>query len=356
MSTNTKGIYYSTSADAPITEEARSLALANSVPVGPNYIINGAFDFWQRGTTLTNNTAHLADRWYVTANTSGNQCNQSRVSVPATTGSSYGLRVQQTSSVTVVEYAARQMIEAQNIFTLLGKTITVSFWYRSNKTGTHSVRFSAATRATGAVDVNTGFTVSSADTWAKYSITFTTFSSATAWVVGNTDWGALLDIGFRTGASVGFTSLAANDYFEVAGVQLEEGSYATPFHRNQPNIQAELAACQRYCTVFPASSVEIFNPYFSVALSSGGQRVYASFPVEMRATPNVYSPSGGTLHSFLYYPSNAGSNGTVSIYLFAANNRKLSGSFSNTNNGGNSLAAVYATGENNNNIFVNAEF
>ena len=283
MSTNTKGIYYSTSADAPITEEARSLAMANSVPVGPNYIINGAFDFWQRGTSLTNNTAHLADRWYVTANTSGTQCNQSRVSVAANLGAVYALRVQQTSSVTVVEYAARQFIETQNLYPLSGKTVTVSFWYRSNRTGTHGARFSASTRATGGTDVNVPFTVSVADTWARYSLVFTTLASVTAWSAAANDWGALLDIGFRTGSSTGFTSLSANDYFEITGVQLEQGSYGTPFRRSGDSIQAELAACQRYYQVCYMQA----RGYGTVATVDTGAFGRFTYPVTMRVSPTI---------------------------------------------------------------------
>lgn len=256
------------------------------IPLSFNYIINGAFDIWQRGTSTTNNTSYLADRWYITTNATSVSCNQSRVAANLSGKAGYALRVQQTASSTVVEYAARQFIEAQNIHTLAGKTVTVSFWYRSNKTGTHGARLTGSTRATGATDLNIGFTVTAADTWARYSITFSTFASATAWTVADNDWGAALDIGFRTGNSVGHTSLSANDYFEISGVQLEEGSVATPFRRNSSTIQGETAACQRYYHRISATT-QFTALALGYQITTTEVAAFVTLPVRMRIRPTA---------------------------------------------------------------------
>jgi hypothetical protein len=256
------------------------------IPLSFNYIINSAFDIWQRGTSTTNNTSYLADRWYVTTNATSISCNQSRVAANLSGKAGYALRVQQTASSTVVEYAARQFIEAQNIHTLAGKTVTVSFWYRSNKTGTHGARLTGSGRATGATDLNIGFTVPTADTWARYSITFSTFASATAWTVADNEWGAALDIGFRTGNSVGHTSLSANDYFEISGVQLEEGSVATTFRRNSSTIQGENAACQRYYhRISSTTQFTALAPGYQITTTEVA--AFVTLPVRMRIRPTA---------------------------------------------------------------------
>jgi hypothetical protein len=256
------------------------------VPLSPNYIINGGFDIWQRGTSITNNTSYLADRWYITANATSVSCNQSRVAANLSGKAGYALRVQQTASSTVVEYAARQFIEAQNLFPLAGKTVTLSFWYRSNKTGTHGARLTGSGRATGATDLNIGFTVSAANTWGRYSITFSTFAGATAWTVSDNEWGAALDIGFRTGNSVGHTSLAANDYFEITGVQLEEGSVATSFRRNANSIQGENAACQRYYHRI-SSTTQFTALALGYQITNTEVAAFVTLPVRMRIRPTA---------------------------------------------------------------------
>jgi hypothetical protein len=63
-------------------------------------------------------------------------------------------------------------------------------------------------------------------------------------------------------------------------VQLEAGVVATPFKRNAPSIQAELAACQRYYYTWQNSSASMG---MTIGTTWYGQP--STFPVEMRVTP-----------------------------------------------------------------------
>jgi hypothetical protein len=103
------------------------------------------------------------------------------------------------------------------------------------------------------------------------------------------------------------------DFF-ITGVQLEAGAVATPFRRNAPSIQAELAACQRYF-------IRLLDPPGSGVgtggTSSGASRVSVSLPVEMRVRPSITvsgtfnfwngtTPQGGTWNPTIYYGQRTG--------------------------------------------------
>jgi len=76
---------------------------------------------------------------------------------------------------------------------------------------------------------------------------------------------------------------------------LELGSVATPFRRNQENIQAELAACQRYYY-----RIDAFENTFT-AFGQGYANTTTSFrciinpPSEMRINPTAEWSGSGTL-------------------------------------------------------------
>jgi hypothetical protein len=73
-------------------------------------------------------------------------------------------------------------------------------------------------------------------------------------------------------------SAATNNYWQITGVQLEAGAVATPYPFQ--NIQAELAACQRYYFRGGNAATGIFNAVTTARFS-------LPYPVEMRAQPTI---------------------------------------------------------------------
>jgi hypothetical protein len=252
---------------------------------GKNIIINGGFDIWQRGTSFTGlaDDAFSADRFAINLSGTTISANVTQDTSVPNANSKYSIKVLQatTSATSLTEYALRQNIEQSNVLSLLGKACVLSFWYKSNKTGSHGIR--AYTDNTGYIDQRTTFTVNAADTWEFKQIAITAFSTVTAASEAPTARGGLIDIGFCA-ASTGFSSVSANDYFQIAQVQLEVGSVATAFTRSAGTIQGELAACQRYFNRITEGTLQAVCTLQAIGTTSAiGTR---TFPT-MRTGPTV---------------------------------------------------------------------
>lgn len=205
-----------------------------------NKLINGGMQVTQRGiTTTTAGGTFTADRWRQSGNASG----AFSVSVSATSQNLSALGYMDRPNVlswTQSSAASTQMSLEQRIEdvrTLAGKRVTLSFYaiLFSGNFSAASVRLSQVFGSGGSTPVNltpqniSGLTGS----YQKFSFTFDVPS-----VSGKT---------IGTDSYLGFEFLFPTTGtwdFAITGVQLEEGSIATPFE--QRPIGLELALCQRY--------------------------------------------------------------------------------------------------------------
>jgi len=209
-----------------------------------NYIINGGFDIWQRGTSVAFGAVlgYGADRWQIVRSGWASGATMSR---QAGTGNArYAARVQRDSGNTSTAFISiATSIETSDSISLAGKTVTVSFKARaganfSSASSVLAVNLPYGTGTdqsyiagyTGNVDNSANVTLTTS--WQTFTRTITLNSAATE-----------VALAF-TYTPVG--TAGAADYFEVDEVQYEVGSVATPFSRAGGTLQGELAACQRY--------------------------------------------------------------------------------------------------------------
>ena len=231
-----------------------------------NKIINGDMKIDQRnaGAAVTpTDGLYSADRWRCGLNQASKFSIQQQSEAPAGFSSSLKITSLSAYSLAVGDlFIFEQRIEGFNFSDLAwgtasAKAVTLSFYVRSSLTGTFggSVRNAANARS-----YPFNYTISSADTWEQKTISIAGDTSGT-WVTTNAHSAT---VGFGLGVGTNFTASAGSwvgsaelsadssvsvvgtnaATFYITGVQLEEGSVATPFeHRSYGE---ELALCQRY--------------------------------------------------------------------------------------------------------------
>lgn len=328
----------------------------------PNYIINGAFDIWQRGTSFTSGIGYTADRW---TNTTAPSATITRTAVAHAGVVPEHIQYQVDISGGSVSTAGYSYYEQpiEDVRTLAGQTATLSFYAKGSVAGTIGTTFIQNFGTGGSANLFTlGANFNITTTWQRYSVTVS-IPSVSGKTIGANSY---LDFRFVRGLGTNYAPTSSGipalvDYtgtLSITGVQLEAGAQTTIFRRNSPSIQAELAACQRYFIAFPIGSYFISNPYFAVALSGGPQLSMTSLPTAMRTIPGVTNNSGSTNIAFAYYNTSAGGEASrVVTAQTAVSTTNLVWTYINTNNSGSAtLPANYATGSNAQIIWVSAEF
>ena len=305
-----------TDASGGSTTTINGLTPSVSNMAGRNRIINGGMVFDQRNNgaavTPSADPQYTLDRWvFQRSQASKFSTQQNAGSVTPPNGFSNYLGITSLSAYSIGSsdyFLVQQKLEGFNTADLAwgtanAKTVTVSFWVRSSLTGTFggAVRNSAENRS-----YPFSYTISVADTWEQKSITIAGDTTGT-WVGATNGIGLSLAFGFGVGSTYSGTagSWAGANYasatgatsvvgtsgatFYITGVQLEEGSVATPFEHRQ--YGQELALCQRYFEKLTVTKFPLF-PAGNNGVNSEGR---FPFHTQKRAAPTVTKEGDMTL-------------------------------------------------------------
>jgi len=259
-----------------------------------NRIINGGFDIWQRGTSQTSDGYGSDDRWLnsnvgSTKTASRQTFTLGQTDVPG--NPKYWARTVVTSVAGANNYChKRQAVEG--VTTLAGQVVTLSFWAKADAAKNIAVEFKQAfgTGGTPSADVNAASvtTVGLTASWVRYTVT-ATLPSITGKTLGtNNDDSLQIVFWFDAGSSFNSRTNSLGQQsgtFDVANVQLEVGSFATPFELRP--IGMELPLCQRYywqTNINGRNNCNFFVPFLNNA-STQVNRGRLPYPVQMRAIP-----------------------------------------------------------------------
>jgi hypothetical protein len=278
-----------------------------------NLFMNGDMQIAQRGTSATGKTAtgfYTVDRWEFVASSAGTWTISQDTTVPTGGGFTTSQKLDCTtadSSLGAGDYLIwRQKIEGKNLQhlkfgTSSAEKLTLSFWVRSAKTGTYIVEF-YNNNSGGIRRQSQSYTISSADTWEKKTITIdgdtaTAFENTTDgellmywWLAaGSTYQGGTLQTSWATNnanntraqGQVNLADSTSNDWY-ITGVQLEASDNATPFEHL--SYGEELSLCERYYQLCRAGYAEGY--------SSTAGSIQLSFGTPMRATPSATLVNG----------------------------------------------------------------
>lgn len=286
-----------------------------------NLIINGDMQIAQRATSATLASGYnTVDRLYC-AVAGGAYTQTQDTDVPSGQGFAYSVKTSCTSALGSPASGdvilLSQKIEGQNLQHLKkgtsdAESLTISFWVKSNQTGTFVFSFRDQLNSRRN---NNLVTISSADTWEKKIITIVGDTSGTInnnntvglelqfWLGQGSDydggthvdgWHTEVVNGIAAGTTYELFSSTSN-YINITGLQLEVGSGSSDFEFLPYDVQ--LARCQRYAYKLGG---EISNYY---ADSAGGywDANYIGFgkirfPVPMRTAPSATFTAGGGIN------------------------------------------------------------
>lgn len=270
-----------------------------------NYVINGNFDFWQRGVSLGAGTGlrRLADRFDTNAVIS----TIAPIRQTFATGQPdvpnnpiYFHRSVVASSAGANNYALNAH-KLEDVTKLAGKTVTLSFWAKADTTRQIGIEFQQVFGTGGSPSANVdGIGTSTATlttSWQK--ITRTVAIPSVAGKTVGTNLNSYLQFIFWFDCGSTFSSRCGNigqqsGTFDIAQMKVEEGLNATPFVLAGGTLAGEFSACQRFYEktfnfdVAPASGAGTAG---AISLNTSSAAANANNTTWFFSTPKRATPS-----------------------------------------------------------------
>ena len=288
-----------------------------------NIIVNGGMKVAQRSTSkaITGYGYHTVDRFHTVANSSMTYAVTMSQENDNPDGNGKSVKLLTTTAKTPSgseNYILRYIGEEQDISgaglgTSSCKQLTVSFSVKTNKTGTHGFQIYLYGNQP---NMTVAYTVSSANTWERKTITLPTYTTSYTHGADNAqgfmiDWNLssgptdlIAPYNWATGSTAarGVTGQVnmldtVGNYFQLTNVQLEIGDTATSFeHRS---FGEELSRCQRYCVVYGGSGARHLG--CASAYNSTNLNLSLHVPVPMREAPSppTVLASGNWLQAYM---------------------------------------------------------
>ena len=297
-----------------------------------NILINGDMKIAQRATStssITGNGYHTVDRMNSIISSQGTWTQSQSTTVPTGQGFTKSLKMDCTTADASPAASdilrIQQAIEGQNLQhlkygTSSAESRTLSFLVRSNKTGTYVIQL-----LNGAVSRQVGktYTISSADTWEKKTITFPgdtstaldNDNSAELYVqfcLGtgsnrssgtlSSPWKSFVSADQFAGQTVNLADSTSNEWY-ITGIQLEVGAQATDFEHLPFDVQEK--RCFRY---FQTLAMTTNSIKVGAATSTSVAQIDFEYPNgEMRTSPTITLPSAGNSSGTTAFLAAAGS-------------------------------------------------
>ena len=278
-----------------------------------NIIINGDMSIAQRATStssITGDGYQTVDRFKTLISSAGTWTQSQSTDVPTGQGFAKSLKMDCTTADSSLSAADavrfQQLFEGQNLQylkkgTSSAESLTLSFWVKSNKTGTYAIYLYDQDNARS---ISKTYTISSASTWEKKTITFAgdttgafdndnalslqlnfVLAAGTNWTSGtlNTSWNSWTQANSAVG-QVNLADSTANEWY-ITGVQLEAGTTASEFEFLPFDVNRE--RCYRYYrTLVPLNTENTgFSMGFYTANNNGRFAMHLENP--MRTTPTL---------------------------------------------------------------------